>query len=290
MAVARRSRYRLLLLVLTALALLTLDFRNYGPLETVQSGLRDLLRPLVAVTDTVLGPLGDLWTAAWEYDDLSNENEQLRAELGRLRGESIQIEANREAYRRLLEATEIEYAGDMQRVTATVIRDLVGNFADDVVTIDKGRRHGVKAGMAVITGSGLVGRIETVDTHHSTVELISSPDFTIGVRLVDTDDVGLGHGVAGDPTAFVVDAGLHGLQTGQPGPIPAVGSAVVTAAESRYPADIPVGRVTDVSDVKGGLAQVVSVALAVDTRDLGFVTVLLVAPLGDTEPDVVSQP
>lgn len=280
----RRLRYRLVLLVLTALALLTLDFRDYGPLETIQSGLRDLLRPLINATDVALGPLGDLWTAAWDYNELTNENEQLRAELGQLRSEAIRVEANRDAYRRLLEATEIGYLGDVERVTASVLRDLVGNFADDVVTIDKGRRHGIRPGLAVVTSSGFVGRIDTVDTYRSTIELVSSPELVIGVRLVDNDDVGLGHGVAGDPTAFVVDAGLRGSETAEPVEPPSAGGAVVTAAESRYPAGIPIGWVTEVAEAGGGLTEVVTVELAADTRDLGFVTVLLTPPADGDEP------
>lgn len=279
----RRLRYRLVLLVLTALALLTLDFRNYGPLETIQSGLRDLLRPLINVTDVALGPLGDLWTAAWNYNELTNENEQLRAELGRLRSQPIRVEADGDAYRRLLEATEIGYLGDVERVTAAVLRDLVGNFTADVVTIDKGRRHGVRPGLAVVTSSGFVGRIDTVDTHRSTIELVSSPELVIGVRLVDNDDVGLGHGVPGDPTAFVVDVGLRGSETAEVVEPPAVGSAVVTASESRYPAGIPIGQVTEVTETGGGLVQLVTVELAADTRDLGFVTVLLTPSTEDDE-------
>ena len=35
--------------------------------------------------------------------------------------------------------------------------------------------------------------------------MISDPNLVIGVRLIDTGDVGLGHGMAGEPTKFVVD-------------------------------------------------------------------------------------
>lgn len=270
-----RSRYRLALLLLTALTLLTLDFRGYGPLQNIQGGVRDLLRPLVSVSDTVLGPVGEVWNAAFDYNDLRSDNTRLRAELDQLRGEAIQVEADQQAYRRLLEATDIEYLGSVEKLTAAVIRDRVGNFDLDLVTIDKGRRNGITTGMAVVTGAGFVGRIETVDSNQSTVELVSSFDLTVGVRLVDSDDVGLGHGVAGDPARFVIDAGLQGPDPAEGIELAAIGSAVVTAAESRYPADIPIGRIVEIDPVAGGLGLVVTVELAVDTRDLGFVTVLL---------------
>ena len=284
-----RSRYRIALLVLTTLTLLTLDFRTYGPIENIQSGVRDVLQPIVSVTDTVLGPVGDVWKAVTDYNDVRNENEQLRAELDQLRGEAIQVEADREAYQRLLDATEIEYAGDIERLAASVVRESVGNFDDDLITIDRGRRHGVIPGMAVVTRAGFVGRIDTVDASQSTVELASSPSLTIGVRLIDTGEVGLGAGDSQDPTQFVIDTGLPWPETLDVDDLAEVGTAVVTAAESRYPADIPVGRIIEVQSGKGGLIQIVHVELAADTRDLGFVTVLLQRPT-DVAPESTIVP
>ena len=270
-----RSRYRLALLVLTAATLLTLDFRGFEPLESVQRGIRDLVEPVATAADTLLGPIGDAWNAAFDYNSLQAENERLREELDQLRGEAIQVQADRQAYRSLLEATEIDYVGDVERVAATVIRGAVGNFDADSVTIDKGAQHGLEPGMAVVTGAGIVGRLDRVDTSTSTVELISSPDFTLGIRLVEVDEVGLGEGVRGDPTLFQVNRGLRTADS-DASPIEIeIGSSVVTAAESRYPADIPVGTVIAVEPDESGLIQKVTIELAADVRDLGFVSVII---------------
>ena len=285
-----RSRYRLALLVLTAATLLTLDFRGFGPLESVQRGVRDLVEPVATATDTLLGPVGDAWNAAFDYNSLQAENERLRDELDQLRGEAIQVQADRQAYRSLLAATDIDYVGDVERVAATVIRGAVGNFDADSVTIDKGAQHGLEPGMAVVTGAGIVGRLDRVDTSTSTVELISSPDFTLGIRLVDVDEVGLGEGVRGDPTLFQVNRGLRTTDT-EARPIEIeLGSAVVTAAESRYPADIPVGMVIAVEPDESGLIQMVTIELAADVRDLGFVSVIVERledrpPIAGDDPD-----
>ncbi len=45
---------------------------------------------------------------------------------------------------------------------------------NDVVTIDKGMKQGIKKDMAVITSTGLIGRIQNVSNFSSTVELLSS--------------------------------------------------------------------------------------------------------------------
>ena len=292
MAVAQRSgrsRYRLLLLILTAATLLTLDFRGFGPLDTAQSRVRDVLEPVVSAVDVVLGPVAEVWTVMFTYNDLRAENERLRDEVDRLASADIRDAAEQDALERLLDATGVTFVEGVERLTATVLRDSVGNFDDDVMSIDVGHRDGVAPGMAVVTSAGFVGRVETVDAALSTVTAVSDPSLVVGVRLLDTGDVGLGHGMAGDPTRFVVDAGLRWPETGDPSELPEVGSPVVTAAGSRYPADIPVGRVASVEPSEAGLAQLVTVDLTADVQDLGYVTVLLmtptdVAPVGPDSP------
>ena len=281
MAVAQRtgrSRYRLLLLILTAVTLLTLDFRGYGPLESAQSRVRDILEPVVSAVDTVLGPVTEVWTVMFTYNDLRDENARLQEEVDSLRSADVRVAAQQEAFDRLRSATGIRYVDDIEQLTASVLRDSVGNFDDDVMSIDVGHRHGVEPGMAVVTAAGFMGRVETVDTARSTVSTASNPGLLIGVRLLDTGDVGLGHGMAGDRTKFVVDTGLRWPETGDLSELPRIGSTVVTAAGSRYPADIPVGRVVSVEPAEAGLVQLVTVELVADVQQLGYVTVLLHAP------------
>ena len=290
-----RSRYRLVLLILTAVTLLTLDFRGYGPLETAQSRVRDVLEPVVSAVDVVLGPVAEVWTVMFSYNDLRSENDRLRSEVDRLSSADIRAAARQDALDRLLAATGVTYVDGVEQITASVLRDSVGNFDDDIVSIDVGHRDGVAPGMAVVTAAGLVGRVETVDTARSTVTIVSSPNLVIGVRLLDTGDVGLGHGIAGEQTKFVVDTGLRWPETGDLSELPGIGSSVVTAAGSRYPANIPVGRVASVEPAEAGLVQLVTVDLAAGVDDIGYVTVVLQtpvdeAPVGPDSPFVQESP
>ncbi len=278
---AGRSRYRLALLLLTAVTLLSLDFRGFGPIESAQSGVRDVIQPVTSLVDTVLSPIGNAWNAVFRYDSVEAENADLRRQLDELRGDSIQVEADRAAFVRLQQAVDIRFGGDIPTVAATVLRGEVGNFDTGVVTIDKGSSSGLKPDMAVVTGAGFVGRLSRVDRTTSTVELVSDPSLIVGVRMVSTGGVGLGHGVAGRPKQFVIDQGPGWPEGGDPTLLPRIGSAVVTATGSRYPAEIPIGTVADVS-TPDGLAMVVTVDLSNDVTDLGFVSVMI-----DVAPDEV---
>ncbi|MDW3218043.1 MAG: rod shape-determining protein MreC [Acidimicrobiales bacterium] len=274
-----RSRHRLILLALTAITLLTVDLNGFGPAESVQRGVRDVLNPITSLATTVLSPIGDAWNSVFNYGDLEAENEALRAEIEALKGSAIRGEADTETLRRLLAATDLPYVGDLDTVTAQVVRGSVGNFDDHVVTIDKGSRHGLEVDMAVVTAAGMVGRVSQVDNSTAQVQLLSDDDLFVGVRLVSTDQVGLGHAIAGQEGMFVIDQGMNYPDSDDPTLLPEVGSAVVTAGVSSYPADIPIGVITEIGRAVDEVTMRVEVELANDVDDLQFVSVVLqVAP------------
>jgi rod shape-determining protein MreC len=159
------------------------------------------------------------------------------------------------------------------------VRSSVGNFDDHVVTISKGSRDGIEKGMAVVTAAGLVGRVIDADNSTAAVQLLTDDSLFVGVRLVSTDDVGLGHSVPGEDGAFVIDRGTDLPDSDDPSLRPAIGSAVVTAAESIFPADVPVGLVREVEEAADEVSMIIHVELTADVGDLHYVSVLLVAPL-----------
>ena len=266
----------MILLVLTAITLLSLDLSSFGPLGTAQRLVRDLLHPITEVAGAIVSPFSDVWNAVFDYDDLEAQNRLLTERIQQLEGKELAVEAERAEFERLRAAAGFDVRPDLARVTATVVRGGVGNFDDDVITIDKGSQDGVRNGMAVITNAGLVGRVERVDATTSAVLLLTDTDLIVGVRLADTDEVGLGHVDPDDPSIFIVDTGLEWPEDGNESLLPALDTVVVTAATSRYPAEIPLGRLVEVlPGDEDMLTMHVRVALANDITDLGFVSVLL---------------
>ena len=278
MALAQRTgrvRHRLILLTLVAITLLTVDLRGFESARETQGFVRDLLHPVNSLASTIFSPVGDIWNSLFQYDDLEAENAALQQELDAMRGSAIQAEADNIAYQQLLESLDLPYVADIATVTARVERGPVGNFASDVVTINKGHNHGLSDGMTVVTGAGLVGRVERVDGVTSTVQLLSDPGLLVGVRLVSTNDVGLGHAVPGEPGLFIINQGPNWPKITDTTLLPEIGSAVVTDTDSRYTADVPIGRVVEVRPAADELALEVLVELANDVEDLAFVSVLI---------------
>jgi rod shape-determining protein MreC len=280
-------RRRILLLVLCGFTLLTLDLSRFGPIGSAQSLVRDLLHPVVEVAGAIVSPFANAWNAVFDYDDLETQNRALQAELDQLRGTALEVDAEREAFRRLLAATEIPYLGEVERVTAMVVRRGIGNFDDDVITIDKGSTSGITTGMAVVTGAGMVGRVDRVDSTTATVQLLSDSSMVVGVRLTDNDEIGLGSTIPNEPRVFRIDRGLDWPLDGDLSVLPAVGTPVVTAGSSRYPAEIPIGRISAVESADDDRSMIVLVEMANDVTDLSYVTVLLAEGMSQIPSEVV---
>ena len=267
---AERPRHTLLILVAAALTLLTLQFRGVAPLDAFQQGVRDILSPVRSVVDRVTDPVQTVWNGIFDYGDLRGENERLQTELARMRGESLTAEADDELLERLLGEVDIAYT-DLETVVVRILGTPPGNVTTHLVEIDKGSDDGLTEGQPVVTGAGLVGRLEQVDRARSIVRLATHPDFRVGVRLVGSQDEGLARGT-GDENVLVLDAGIRA-----DAPV-SVGEVVITSGgRSLFPADIPVGRVSD-SDDDTEFRRAIVVELAAGLENLSFLNVVIGAP------------
>ena len=265
---AERPRPTLLILLAAALTLLTLQFRGAEPLNAFQQGIRDVISPVRSIVDRATDPIQTAWSGIFGYADLQAENERLATELAQVRGAVLSDEADRELLERLLGEVDIAYA-DLDTVVARILGTPPGNFGSHLVEIDKGSDDGLAEGMAVVSGAGLVGRLDQVDRDRSVVILATHADFSVGVRLVASQDEGLARGTGG-PTIRIE----NGIRLDA---VIADDEVVVTAGgRSLFPADIPVGRVVDPDNFAEFEGSVVG-ELAAGLENLSFVNVGVIA-------------
>ena len=272
-----RSRFTLIFLLLSSATLLTLDAREFEPLQRTEETLTNLISPLRAGADRLFEPIGDAWAGITGYDDLEAENQKLRDGLQQLEAQQILDSDAAIRLELLLAELGLPYVQDIPNVVAEVVTANVGNFDRYSVQINRGSEDGIRNGMPVVTRGGLIGRIDgDPGRGHSRVTLLTDPDFEVGVLAVGTDDVALASGGGyGEP--LMVTKGL-GIDTEV-----AVGQEVVTSGvdRSRYPAGIPIGTVTDVDYDEARLMQLLTVEPSANTDNLSFVTVMLYDPLNE---------
>lgn len=264
-----RRRLTLVILALATLTIVTLDFRNFGPLESVVGSVRGVLDPLADATGGVFDPVGDAWEGMTEYDAVVAENAELRAELDSVRGEAVRGQAAEQTLEQLLRELDIEYLAGVDTITGRV-GDRIGNFDNFAIDIDKGSSDGIEVGMPAVTSAGLVGRVKSVETDQSRIELVTESNFGVGVRIIGTGDLALARGT-GRGRDLLINEGVDDNSD------IVDGMAVVTSGieGSPYPPDIAVGVVSGVSIDAAELRQEVTVRPLADLDELSFITIIL---------------
>ncbi len=281
--IRRRTWLRLALLVVTAIALLTLDARGSGGvLDTARGAAQEVLGPVRRFGDWVTGPIRNAWQGLIGFDELETENAQLRGELAQARASVLRVgelERDRQELLALLDARDVVRA--IPRVTARVIDAPVSNF-ERTILLDRGSRDGIRQGMPVESGDGLIGRVVEVNPSWASVELLTDPNFDVGVRIVRSGDGGLASGLG---PRRELDVSYIELET-----VVIPGETVVTSGfeGSTFPAGMLVGTVTDVEPDAVRGAQRVTVHPAADLERLRWVQVLLYEP-NVAEPVIVDR-
>lgn len=268
----RRSRYVLAVLTLLAVTLITLDARGVGVFDGMRNVAGDVLGPVGDAFAWVTTPVRNAWGGISDYDDLKTENEKLRDRVAKLEGDAAKGANAVEQLKRLRRQLNLGFADDIPSQVARVATGPYSNFDTFRMEIDKGSDDGIAVGNPVVTRDGLVGRVDRVSRTRAVVQLLTDPEFRLGVRLASTQTLGIGHG-GGDSDRFIVQK----IQTGVP---VEPGEVVLTSGleNSVMPPDIPIGTVDKVTvDENPGL-RLLLVSYGAKFSELDVVQVLKWTP------------
>jgi rod shape-determining protein MreC len=263
------SRTRFAVLILASITLLTIGLRDAPVVREVREGVSVVIGPIEGAVDTVTAPVRNAWHGVTDYDDLQRENDELRAQVEGTEAEDVRASDAEEQLAELSASLDLPWAGNVKTATARVLSGPRSNFSH-AIEIDKGTDDGIAVGMPLVTGAGLVGRVSLATGGSSTVELLTDPDFRVGVRLSTTGELGTARGQGRDDP-LSVDSAIS------PGTKVAKGTGVVTSGVDRsaYPPGIPVGTVASSRQGSGGLALDLDVDPVVDVNQLSYLTIML---------------
>jgi rod shape-determining protein MreC len=277
-----RSRLTILLLVLTSVTVLTLDFRGVGFLGDARRAVGSALSPLQGAADFVATPFQNTWNGITTYDELADENEALRNELEQLEGEVARNADVAAQYDELVSQVDIPWVGALSTATARVVQQPASSFSH-VIGIDKGTGAGIRVGMPVVVGDGeglggLVGRVVDVGAGSASVQLVTDPEFRVGVRMVTSQRLGTASG-QGAGRDLLIDTGIEPGEDAAD--IPSLEIITTSGIDDRssFPASIPVGKVTRTRPANGGLTLEVFAEPLADLDQLSFVSVVLTTPV-----------
>jgi rod shape-determining protein MreC len=269
-------------LVCVSLILLTAYFGESpsSPLHTIQRGIVQVLSPIQEGASTVLSPFRDV--ANWFSDTFHARSEvvQLRKKVQRLTDQLAQAQNAEILNRQLSKEVHLDAALNIDTyrpVTADVIgRDPTLWY--ETIELDKGSNDGVQVNDPVVGDGALVGKVSTVASSVSIVQLITDHVVNVAAQVQDQNgDTGLLVPAVGNPNELLLQDLPH-IVPGQPGP--QIGQLVVTAGyktgplDSLYPRAIPIGQVSNASENSLINNNEVQVSPAADLRHLSVVQVL----------------
>jgi rod shape-determining protein MreC len=259
---ARRTRPVLVALLIVAIALVTIDFRDGGTSSEHSLGGR-VFGPVERLSGDVAGWFTGGGNSA-EVSALQTQNDQLRAQLAQAQVSS----QNLSQLAGLLHLT----AKDGYKVVPASVIAASGAYSD-TVTISAGSSDGITANETVLNGDGLVGTVIATTPTTATVQLANDAGATVGIRMAASGQIGALTGAADSfgGTAALRLTLFSATATLKPG------EELVTFGSvggRPYVPGIPIGRVTTVTTEPGSLTPTGLVKPFVDFTGLGVLGVV----------------
>jgi rod shape-determining protein MreC len=269
-----RTRYVLAVLVLAALTLVTIDARSHstGVLSGIRGSVSDAFTPLQNATHAALQPVGNFLSGALDYGSVRAENQRLRNEVASLQNQAIQTSGDETSAQEVLRESNLPFVGSIRTVAVKVIDQGSSNF-ENTVTIDKGTSRGLVVGQPVVANSGLVGTVIRTSSKSAVVDLITDPSFVVGVQL-PAGNIGTAQGVGRNQPLKVT---VISTANPQGPPKVEVGDPILTSGLNleKFPANIPVGKVTNSFLPAGSTEPVITLAPLVALNRLDYLEVML---------------
>ncbi|HYG97507.1 MAG TPA: rod shape-determining protein MreC [Terriglobales bacterium] len=230
-------------------------------------------KALVGTSDWVFG----IWHNYINIRSLRTENERLQNENWRLRMEQVRMLQDASQAQRLQALLKFKEQYIAETIAAQVI-GTSGSETSRVLYIDRGAEDGLEPDMAVITPTGVVGKIMRVFPATAQVLEINDQTSGIGVILEKSRLQGI---LRGTPSG---DALMHYVMSDekvQPGEM------VLTSGGDRiYPKGLPVGRVISVNP---GTDMFLNIRVKPSARLDRIEEVLVIKKIDERQPDLIPE-
>ncbi|MER6032452.1 MULTISPECIES: rod shape-determining protein MreC [unclassified Streptomyces] len=279
----KESRLLLVLLVAIAFALITVDIRGgrNSPVDGARQAAAAAFGPIENGLSSAVNPVGDAVSAVRDsgtrHDRLATlekENAALKAKLG-------SDDRNRSRLNQLDRMLKIAGEGQYGIKGAQVIAIGSAQGFSWTITIDAGANDGIERDMTVLNGDGLVGRVTTVGPDTSTVLLANDPDFTVGTRMENSDELGFASGQGDRPLRVELLNGKAEVKKGDR--LVTFGSQ----ADKPFVPGVPVGVVSRIDPSGSGLTRTLYVTPYVGFTKLDVVGVVVQGPKRDPRDEVL---
>ena len=260
------------ILLLLAAMLMSVNSRRIERVDPLTRAALEIAAPLQLAVTRVTDHLRGVWQGYVALVGVRAEADELRERVRVLEEEVTRLAEVEVANQRLVRLLEFRETTGVTLVAARVI-GWDASARDQTITLDKGERHGIGLGAAVLVPEGVVGKVFRVSPRTSRVLLVA--DRHSGVDAI----------VQRSRVRGIVQGREDGceLKYVKRGADVELGDRVVTSGlDGIFPKGISIGEVTRVRRRERGLFQLITVEPGVD---FGRLEEVLVATGGGGERD-----
>jgi rod shape-determining protein MreC len=207
----------------------------------------------------------------WEHyialQNIALEREVLSLQIDELKKKNIVLTELEHENERLRSILNYRKSDTHEGIVASVIGRDPSNWLK-TLTINKGSNHGIRPGMPVMSGEGVVGQTASVGSKSTTILLLNDSASSVGAMLQNDRSVGMAEGI------FKSDLLRLNYVENIQGEILTVGENVITSGlDGVFPKGLLIGTVSEVSE-GGSLFRDITVVPSVDLRRIETVVVL----------------
>ena len=250
----RKKKKKKIIIISTALVLILLLCITFL-IERRYNYIEDFFKTIVYPINKLEVPVNSNYDQTKSITNLSTENEELKKEIEELKKE---LSINKTL-------------SDYSKENATVMsrnKDCWFN----TISIDKGKKNGIKEGNAVITYNGLIGKISKVYSYSSEVKLLTSDDVnfkvSVSINIKGKDSYAILNGYDRKKNALIINGIDNNLNAKK-------GTIIKTSGLGGvFPSGIYVGEIIGEEKDSYNLSKKVFVKTKQDFDNIHYVTVL----------------
>ena len=254
-----KKKITIIILVLSFILLLVISLflsRRNSRVETLIKDTTTVIQKMVIYPFTTLSKCNKV-DQSESYLIQKNINSSLEKEIQELK-EALE-----------LNKTLTEY----NPVNATILSRNKSYWFNNI-TIDKGKKDGIREGMAVITKKGLIGKISRVYDNSSEVKLITSDDInfkvSVAIKTNEVDNYAILNGYD-KKTGLIKATGIDKTTVINKDDI-----VLTSGLGETFPGGIYIGTIEKIESDKYNLSKNIYIKTYQDFNDIHYVTVLKV--------------
>ena len=235
---------------------------------------KDIIGTVTAPIRWCVTAIGDGFEGLGRYfsgvDTLTEENQALKDENAALREQQDRAERLEKENERLREYLDMKTKyPELQFEEGMVIGHAAGNYMTGF-TLNRGSLHGIAVNMPVVVKEGIVGYVTEVGLNWCMVSTLIEDKGAVGAYVSRSGSLGM---VSGDPS--MKEQGVCKMSYMDENADIQVGDTILSSGTgSVYPADLPIGTVTEVQHDEYNRTPVAIIAPAVDFSSLQYMMIV----------------